>query len=348
LFTSIDYRYPTEHRILAITVIVMVLTLLLTTPLTLGATFTFFLLASGLNYLFIRARVEGLKRSAVRVGTTQFSEIKTIVDECSSRLGIPSDVEVFISQSPVLNAFAVGVGRPYSIVLYSALVQALDPEELKSVIGHEMGHIKFSHTSLLTLVGQLGSQTFGIPLIGDLIRYTFLFWSRATEFTADRAGLVACGRLEKSITTEIKLGVGPELAKRIDLRELARQARESQGSLLGTIGEMEGTHPMMTTRIQKMVMFAYSDFFLRVRPDGNVNFEGVEHWQPAATSGLIPQNIVCGNCGKPTTGPTVTFCAYCGTPLVQEQRKCPKCQEPLEATWKVCPRCGNKLIQLTS
>jgi hypothetical protein len=190
----------------------------------------------------------------------------------------------------------------------------------------------------------LGSQTFGIPLIGDLIRYAFLFWMRATEFTADRAGLVACGRLEKAITTEIKLGVGPELARRIDLRELARQARESQGSLLGTLGEMEGTHPMMTTRIQKMVEFAFSDIFRRVRPDGDISFEGAEHWQPPPP----PGEVVCSNCGQPVTSPTATFCAHCGTRLIQEPRKCSQCQEPIEATWKVCPRCGNRLTQLTA
>lgn len=343
MFTATDFRYPSEHRILAITSAVMVLALLITTPFTLGATVTLFLIAFGLNYVFIRAKIEGLKRSAVRVGPTQFPEIKVIVDECANRIGVPADTEVFISQSPVLNAFAVGVGRPHSIVLYSALVQALDQDELKSVIGHEMGHIKFGHTGLLTLVGQLGSQTFGIPLIGDLIRYAFLFWMRATEFTADRAGLVACGRLEKAIATEIKLGVGPELARRIDLRELARQARESQGSLLGMLGEMEGTHPMMTTRIQKMIEFAASEVFRRARPDGDITFEGVEHWQPSPAPGSAAQNVVCPQCGLPATSPTAAFCARCGTRLAREPRQCSRCQEPAEAAWKVCPRCGNPL-----
>ncbi|MCX7683384.1 MAG: M48 family metallopeptidase [Anaerolineae bacterium] len=343
MFTSIDYRYPTEHRTLAITVAVMVVALLITTSATLGAMLMFLLLGFGLNYLVIRTKVEGLKRSAVRIGPTQFPEIKAIVDECVNRIGVPIDTEVYISQSPVLNAFAVGVGRPYAIVLHSALVQALDEDELRYVIGHEMGHIKFGHTGLLTLVGQLGSQTSGIPLVGDLIRYGFLFWMRATEFTADRAGLVACGRLEKAIATQLKLGVGPELASRIDLRELARQARESQGSPLGALGEMESTHPMMTTRIQKIVEFAFSDIFRRVCPDGDTSFRDAVHWYPPPTPSLTTPNVACPNCRRPLLRPMAIFCPHCGIRL-----RCSQCQEPVEATWKVCPRCGNRLTQMTA
>ncbi len=339
---QLDYRYPTEIQTLVITVIVLLAALALTTPFTVGVTAILFVVGFALNYLFVRTQIEGLKRRAVRVTATQFPEIKALVDECAHRVGVPADTEVYIKYSPVMNALAMGVGKPYSIVLHSALVESLDPDELKSVIGHEMGHIKFGHTTLLTLVGQLGSQTFGIPLVGDLIRYVFLFWSRSAEFTADRAGLVAVGRLDRAVATEVKLAVGPELAKRVDMRELARQARESRGNLLGTLGEMDGTHPMMTSRIQKMVDFAASETFGRLRPDmRGINFQEARAWQPAVPI-YAAGNTACPACGKLTTSPMATFCMHCGAKLGQPGQ-CPQCQTALEPAWKVCPRCGMRL-----
>jgi|GEM_PF-244012 len=337
---QLDYRYPTEIRTLLVTILVLTVALLLTTPFTVGATLVLFVLGVGLNYLIVRSQIESLKRRAVRVTATQLPEINALVDECARRVGLPAGTEVYVKYSPVMNASAMGVGKPYSIVLNSALVEALGPDELKSVIGHEMGHIKFGHTALLTLVGQLGSQTFGLPLVGDLIRYVFLFWSRAAEFTADRAGLVAVGRLDRAVATEVKLAVGPDLAQRVDLRELARQAREARGSLLGTLGEMESTHPMMTTRIQKMVDFAASETFARLRPDMRaVNFQEADAWQleqPTLSSGGV-----CPQCGNPLLK-GAAFCMRCGA-RAHTPRRCLQCHTPLEAAWKICPRCGKAI-----
>lgn len=290
--SQVDYRYPTEHRTYTITLVVIAISLFFFTTISFGTLLIIFLIGFGLNYLFIRIETEGLKRSAVRVSETQFPEIKALVDECHQHIDIPSDTQVFVSYSPTMNAYAMGVGQPYSIILYSALVEALDADELKSVIGHEMGHIKFKHTVLLTLVGQLGEQSFGMPLVGTLIRYSFMFWTRTTEFSADRAGLVACGRLDKAISAEVKLAVGPELAKQVDMNALAQQAKETHGNILGTLGEMGGTHPMMTTRIQQMVDFTFSDDFMQLRPDViNAHFGEMEHWQPALTNSGQPARL---------------------------------------------------------
>jgi len=77
-----------------------------------------------------------------RSARPSFRRSTTLVDDCRRHVDIPADTPVFISYSPYMNAFAMGLGRPYAIVLFSALVDHLDEAELKYVIRHEMGHIK--------------------------------------------------------------------------------------------------------------------------------------------------------------------------------------------------------------
>lgn len=281
---TINYRYPGEKLVLLATFVVSFFLLLILTPFTLGGLIVVLGGGFALNYFWIRATIEGYKRSAVKVGGRNFPEIREIVNNCAERLSISaSDIDVYVVNSPILNAFATGVGRPFCIVLHSELIKALSREQLSSVIGHEMGHIKFGHTSYLTIIGQLGNQTMGIPIIGSLFRYAFLLWSRKAEFSADRAGLIVSGDIDEAISTEVVLAVGPELAGKVDMAELARQARESNGNLLASFGEMSGTHPMMTSRIQEMINFVHSETFRRLRPDADVSNSSIaSHWSPTS------------------------------------------------------------------
>jgi len=262
-----SYRYPTELWMLMITVLIIGMAIFSSAVFSIWGFFFFVLIGMVINYFFIRSIIEGFKRDAVQVTNEQFPELKALIDDCRRHIDIPPDTRVFVSYSPYMNAFSVGLGRPYMIVLFSALIDNLDADELKYVIGHEMGHIKFGHTILLTLIGQLGSRTYGIPILRDLFYIAFLFWSRAAELTADRAGLVGGGRLDKAISAQVKMGAGPWLAQQVDARALAQQAREATGNFFAAFVEMWGSHPLMTTRIRRLVNFATSEDFVMHRPD---------------------------------------------------------------------------------
>jgi RNA polymerase subunit RPABC4/transcription elongation factor Spt4 len=247
---------------------------------------------------------------------------------------------VFVSHDVHMNALTTGLWRPYIIILYSALIEAMDDDELKSVIGHEMGHIKFQHVWLQSLLGTLGSQSFSIPLLGDLIGWCFHFWGRFCEFTADRAGLIACGNLEKAIMAEIKLGVGPELAKKVNIEALAQQAQEARRNFVGELGDLGRTHAHMTTRIQQMADFATSEMFKTIRPDIELIHKEAEKW---ITKKLITEESmekkICSNCnGKMEL--FMTFCPHCGASNSNSNYQCEKCNTPMKEGWKVCPQCG--------
>ena len=169
---------------------------------------------------------------------------------------------VFVAQSPVLNAASFGFREPYVIVLNSALVDALDQQELRSVVGHEMGHIKFGHTRLGLLLGGLDAREvvlpFPINLAARLRDVAFLWWQRSTEMTADRAGIVACGRPSKAISAQVKVSVGPTLFRHVTLDDLARQAADLHtglGRIEAVLSQLGASHPFLVNRIRAMVEF---------------------------------------------------------------------------------------------
>ena len=85
----------------------------------------------------------------------------------------------------------------------------MDADELRFIIGHEMGHVALGHTWLNSLVGGMA----GIPSSSTssaILTLAFLSWNRTCELSADRAGLLACGSLDKAVSSLIKLVAGPE------------------------------------------------------------------------------------------------------------------------------------------
>ena len=135
--------------------------------------------------------------AAVRVGPKQYSKIHdSLVQVCEVL-----DTEVpplFISQTPMANAGAVGMDNPF-IVLNSTLVELATPQELEVVIGHEVGHIMSDHAlyrTLLFLLLDLSSKV--SPIVGQAampIMLALLEWSRKAEISCDRAGLLAVQEL---------------------------------------------------------------------------------------------------------------------------------------------------------
>jgi Zn-dependent protease with chaperone function len=254
------YRHPHESLGLVFAVVVVVLTI--------GGAWILSW-AAGLaivSVLLLTAMISRLTAAqqlarAAEVTPTQFAQLYPAVAELRQRFAMPH-TRVFVTQSPQVNAAAIGWNEPYVVVLNSALVEALDDQELKSVLGHEMGHIKFGHTRLGVLLGGAEARGWNLPfpinVVAALRDLVCLWWQRSTEMTADRAGIVACGRPSKAISAQIKLSVGPGLHQHVNLYDLARQAADLQTGVArveGFMSQLGATHPFLVSRIDGMLDF---------------------------------------------------------------------------------------------
>src|SRR5487761_1674524 len=88
---------------------------------------------------------------AVRVSERQFPHIYELVRDGSYILDLPDVPEVYVVQDPTVNAMALGRDKPF-IVITTGMINLYDPEELRWVIGHELGHILSGHAVYRTML----------------------------------------------------------------------------------------------------------------------------------------------------------------------------------------------------
>ncbi len=76
--------------------------------------------------------------SAIRVGPDQYPELDRLRRECAETLDVEPVPHLFVARGSQAAAMTIGLDEPF-IVLTTGLVDLLDPDSLRFVIGHEMG-----------------------------------------------------------------------------------------------------------------------------------------------------------------------------------------------------------------
>src|SRR4030095_1879563 len=179
------------------------------------------------------------------------------------RLSSPH-VPVYVKRSSEMNIYTLGLWQQPLIVLTSSLVDQMPPDALHFFIGREIGHVEAGHTWLRTLLKPLGAD---IPIIGKLFNSViFGDWMNRTEFTADRAGFIACRSLTTAVTTMLKFGVGIRLYEKLDIREFLEQINEVR-NVRGHLTEIIAEQPYLTQRIRSLVRFALSEHVGQLVPE---------------------------------------------------------------------------------
>lgn len=191
----------------------------------------------------------------VRVSARQFPELFDLATIAAERLSSPP-VPVYVKRSSEMNIYTLGLWQRPIIVLTSSLVDQMEPDNLQFFIGREIGHIQAGHTWLRTLLKPLGAD---VPVIGKLLNSViFGDWINRTEFTADRAGFIACRSLTTAVSTMLKFGVGVRLYEKLDIRAFLEQINEVR-NVGGHLTEIMAEMPYLTQRIRSIVKFALSD-----------------------------------------------------------------------------------------
>ncbi|HEV2371717.1 MAG TPA: M48 family metallopeptidase [Streptosporangiaceae bacterium] len=200
--------------------------------------------------------------SSVRASQDQFPELYTLLLDGSSILDLPTVPELFISQNPVPNAMALGADKPF-IVITTGMVDLCDHEELRFVIGHELGHVLSGHSVYRTMLYHLTMLAtrlawFAVGYIGLRVIIAGLEeWYRKSELSCDRAGVLAGQDPAAARRALMKIAGGPRLSE-LSHDAFHQQAREYDAvpdvreGLLKLLQLQGNTHPFAVVRFAEL------------------------------------------------------------------------------------------------
>jgi Zn-dependent protease with chaperone function len=200
--------------------------------------------------------------SAVRIDERQFPRVHRVYTEAATTLDVHELPELYVNNFPTWNAITVGMDKPF-IVLNSALLDGLDEEETRFVLGHELGHAQSGHAlyqSLLFWLMRLTGALSWVPL-GALglraIVAALQEWSRKAELSGDRAGLLAVQDPAVALRVQMKMAGGGDLSQLDTTAFLAQGTEyESAGDLRDSVLKLllleAQSHPFAVVRAHEL------------------------------------------------------------------------------------------------
>lgn len=205
--------------------------------------------------------------------------IVKVVKECADLLQVAAPA-VHIKGDSTPNAYVVGMREPHVLVLTSGLLDLFEerPDELRFIIGHEIGHIKAKHLKthflassfVSALVGQRGKEaTFKQEFVAALSIGTLLHWYRESEYSADRAGLLCIGG-DARVATQALLRLihktkpsnklfdpsHPDFDAQLVLKNQMRLRDEPFVKIISYLRQWQETHPFIPERCAALGMWA--------------------------------------------------------------------------------------------
>jgi Zn-dependent protease with chaperone function len=210
--------------------------------------------------------------NSVEVSHRQFGHVHQLYQEVLRTLDAPEPYPLFISQTPMVNAGAYGMDRPF-VLLNSGTVHLLDDDELQYVMAHEVGHILSGHVlyrTMLVILVQLAER--GFPIVGLAARgilIALLEWYRKSELSADRAGLLGVQDPRVVYRAMLKMAGGgrPDemnVAAFLEQAEAYRESEDVADSVFKVLNLLGTTHPFYVLRVSELRQWLESGEYDRV------------------------------------------------------------------------------------
>ena len=184
----------------------------------------------------------------VLVGPQQFPHLHKMVSDGAVALGLTEVPQAFVYNSNgVMNAMALRlVGRDRYIWLTSALIDSDSDEQVRFVIGHELGHHVAGHLDRLGHLLRLPSHF--IPFLGPA-------YSRGRELTCDRIGLYVACNINASRSALQMLACGSAKLNAQMNADAFEQQEQMVPSIAGFILHIFSGYPRLTRRVEAVTQW---------------------------------------------------------------------------------------------
>ena len=200
--------------------------------------------------------------SHLKVTPDNYPNIYEYLQYAAQILDVKKVPELYIEWGYDINAMTVGAENPI-IVLNSGLIDLCDDDEIMFIIGHELGHVKSNHMLYHMMAQVINFIIDQIPfgsVAAAPLQYALYYWDRMSEFTADRAGLMACQSKEAAIRAFMKMsGMPIKQYNNMNYHTFLQQAAdfkqldyEGLNKVIKLISIADATHPWTVMRAAEL------------------------------------------------------------------------------------------------
>jgi Zn-dependent protease with chaperone function len=311
--------------------------------------------------------------NGIRLGPKQVPDVWHQAVLAARILGLPTMPDVYISGDSLWVTYTFGSDNSCFIVLGTAILNNFSDDELLFILAREMGHCRAGHALWKTVsrfltgdAGPHGMLSNGLlnaisptKLLEGAVEMPLMAWSRQSDVTADRAGLLAVG--DEHLARRVLLAwsiKSNKLLKQVNIEEWMKQ-EEASGDQMTRISEMTTSASMYTTRRLRLLGMAAREPELmrhsQIAQPARKALAPPPKPVPARPVAARPPNASAA--AHVPTAPVVVPAA--GSPLATTTPKpadsirvvCNKCQAPMRVPFAVlrgktslnvrCPQCQN-------
>jgi len=203
-----------------------------------------------------RSNMEG---HSLKVAKELLPDMYELCNAVKEKLDFKDAVDFYITGDSTVNAFSVAAekeGQPHIVNINSGLISLMTLDELKFVVGHELGHLINKDTSLSRLISFVFPEGITPPIT---LMYKIRLHSQLAELVADRYGYMATGNLKACVTAFFKMASGLDLQKmNVSIDVLLQDNLKHLEYFLNDKGLSRASHPVNPIRVQAINLFANS------------------------------------------------------------------------------------------
>lgn len=214
-----------------------------------------------------------LLSSSVKVSPQQMPELYKSMEDASQLLDMEVMPELYVQSSSQANAFTLALqgrdGKPPIVVVTSALLDRCTDDEIEAIIGHELGHLKCSHSLYLTLGGLATAPLRGLPVLGSQAEQQLQQWRLAAEYSCDRAALLVAQDVNVVAGAMLKLFAGTSRANNTQAfidqsREYEQLLADANPLVKMSIRMQQRTHPLPVKRVAELEKWFNTDEYKNI------------------------------------------------------------------------------------
>ncbi len=201
-----------------------------------------------------RSSMEG---HSLRVQKELLPDFYALCQDVKKKLKVKDEIDFYITGDSDVNAFSLAAedeGEHHIVNVNSALFDLMSTDELRFVIGHELGHLINKDTALARLINFVFPPEAAVPVT---LQYKIRLHEQLAELVADRYGYMATEDLGVCVTAFFKMASGLDLEKmNVSIDALIADNNRRLEYFLKDKGISRSSHPVNPIRVQALNLFA--------------------------------------------------------------------------------------------